>query len=90
MPVVYPWTRLYGWYDFASPDYRWFYNMLKVMSNAGANTPNETPIIPFVHYHRIFYPDPVDESVIQMSETAYKELLINRKALFFPFINVRA
>ena len=36
MPVVYTWQDIYGWYDFDVPDYRWFYNMLLVGSNAGA------------------------------------------------------
>jgi len=53
MPVVYPWARLFGWYDFADADYRWFYNMLRVASNAGESAPPSLPIIPFVHWHPI-------------------------------------
>ena len=53
MPVVYPWARLFGWYDFADADYRWFYNMLLVASNAGESAPPALPVIPFVHWHPI-------------------------------------
>ena len=35
MPVVYTWDKIWRWYDFDQVDYRWFYNMLKVCSNAG-------------------------------------------------------
>ena len=75
MPVVYPWARLFEWYDFASGDYRWFYNMLLVASNAGRHTDRAVPIIPFVHWHRVFYPKPADDAITQMSEQAYAELL---------------
>lgn len=75
MPVVYPWARLYPWYDYASGDFRWFYNMLLVASNAGRHTDRSVPIIPFVHWHTIYMPDPGDDSIKQMSEHAYKELL---------------
>ena len=50
MPVVYTWYRTFDWYDFDVLDYRWFYNMLRVGSNAGRHTPVETPIITFVHW----------------------------------------
>jgi hypothetical protein len=53
MPVVYPWRRTFDWYDYAETDYRWFYNMLLVASNAGEHTPAEIPIISFVHWHII-------------------------------------
>ncbi|MBT4484421.1 MAG: hypothetical protein HOC71_12180, partial [Candidatus Latescibacteria bacterium] len=53
MPVVYPWARLFSWYDFEDSDYRWFYNMLLVASNAGENTPSTIPVISFVHWHTI-------------------------------------
>ena len=82
MPVVYPWSWTYHWYDFDVPDYRWFYNMLKVGSNAGRHTPSETPIITFVHWHTVELGDavgaesrettPEDE---QISPWAYQELL---------------
>jgi len=75
MPVVYPWARLYPWYDFPSGDYRWFYNMLLVASNAGRHTDPSVPIIPFVHWHTIYMPDPGDDTITQMSDHAYQELL---------------
>ncbi|MAE62656.1 MAG: hypothetical protein CMJ18_00160 [Phycisphaeraceae bacterium] len=75
MPVVYPWARTWAWYDFEDGDYRWLYNMLKVGSNAAAHTDPRTPIIPFVHWHTVYEPDPDDPSIRQMSERAYQELL---------------
>jgi hypothetical protein len=75
MPVVYPWARLFGWYDFADPDYRWFYNMLLVASNAGESAPPSLPVIPFVHWHPIDaekYPDPEFKA---FSARNYQELL---------------
>jgi len=75
MPVVYPWARLFSWYDFEDPDYRWFYNMLLVASNAGRNTPSSVPIVSFVHWHVIDpekYPHP---RLTQFSEEKYRELL---------------
>jgi len=75
MPVVYPWARAFLWYDFESSDYRWFYNMLRVASNAGSHTSSEIPIISFVHFRPIYEPDPQDKSIRPMSRMAYKELL---------------
>jgi hypothetical protein len=75
MPVVYPWARLFGWYDFADADYRWFYNMLLVASNAGESAPADLPLIPFVHWHPINaekYPDPAFRP---FSARNYQELL---------------
>jgi hypothetical protein len=75
MPVVYPWARLFGWYDFAEADYRWFYNMLLVASNAGESAPPSLPVIPFVHWHPIDaakYPDPAFKP---FSAGNYQELL---------------
>ena len=43
MPVVYTWYPTFHWYDFEDTDYRWFYNMLKVGSNAGRHTPRMFP-----------------------------------------------
>lgn len=74
MPVVYTWRRIFDWYDYANTDYRWFYNMLLVASNAGRNTPAEIPIISFVHWHTI-ETKPPGEPVAQLSETMYQELL---------------
>jgi hypothetical protein len=75
MPVVYTWYRTFGWYDFANSDYRWFYNMLKVATNASKSAPADLPIITFVHWHTTAAPKEPDELVKQMSEGAYQELL---------------
>jgi hypothetical protein len=75
MPVVYTWAPTYTWYDFANSDYRWFYNMLLVASNAGMSTPSNIPIISFVHWHTIFASGQPDPEIIQMSEKSYQELL---------------
>ena len=75
MPVVYTWYPTYGWYDFADSDYRWFYNMLLVASNAGKHTSDDVPIIPFVHWHTTAPPETPDPSVPQMSAAKYQQLL---------------
>jgi hypothetical protein len=75
MPVVYTWYPTFGWYDFDNTDYRWFYNMLLVASNAGKHTPASTPIISFVHWHTTAPPEDADPSVKQLSAAAYQELL---------------
>ena len=75
MPVVYTWYPTYGWYDFDNSDYRWFYNMLLVASNAGRHTPAGTPLISFVHWHTTAPPKDADSDVKQMSAWAYQELL---------------
>jgi hypothetical protein len=71
MPVVYTWNPIFSWYDYANTDYRWFYNMLLVASNVGENTPDNVPIISFVHWHTI---EPAAETK-QLSEEKYQELL---------------
>ncbi len=75
MPVIYTWYRTFDWYDFEDGDYRWFYNMLKVASNAGKNTPANIPIISFVHWHTTSPPKNPAAHVTQFSEEAYQELL---------------
>ena len=75
MPVSYTWARTFNWYNFENTDYRWFYNMLLVASNAGKSTPREIPVITWVHWNTIFFPDEPDESIIQFSEDNYQELL---------------
>ena len=82
MPTVYPWNRIYDWYDYKITDYRWFYNMLLVASNAGQNTPVDVPVISFVHWHTINYDHPEGspvttpvEEIKQFSEEKYQELL---------------
>ncbi len=75
MPVVYTWYPTFNWYDFDDPDYRWFYNLLLVTSNAGKHTPAEVPIISFVHWHTTAPPPDRDPKVKQFSETNYRELL---------------
>ncbi len=75
MPVVYTWYNIYGSYPgFTNPDYRWFYNMLLVGSNAGASTPPGIPIATFVHWHTTAPPEGSPEAR-QMSAEAYGELL---------------
>ncbi len=84
MPVVYTWERIFDWYDYADTDYRWFYNMLLVASNAGQHTPPGVPIISFVHWHTIKSDSSADQAhlpeasvgqVQQFSEEKYQELL---------------
>jgi hypothetical protein len=75
MPVVYTWAPTYNWYNFDNSDYRWFYNMLLVASNAGKSTPPSVPIISFVHWHTIFASGNPDPAIKQMSEESYQELL---------------
>ena len=75
MPVMYPWSNIYLWYNFKNPDYRWFYNMLLVASNAGESTPHNIPIIGFVHYHTVFIGPKSKVEIKQMSSMAYKEAL---------------
>jgi hypothetical protein len=74
MPVVYTWERIFDWYDYADTDYKWFYNMLLVASNAGQHTPAETSVISFVHWHTI-EDDGVNSKTVQFSGEKYKELL---------------
>jgi len=78
MPTVYTWYRTWAWYDWDNGDYRWFYNLLLVASNAGEHTPAAVPIISFVHYTTTSPPRPpetADPGVKQFSTAAYKELL---------------
>lgn len=75
MPVVYTWYPIFTWYDFQNTDYRWFYNMLRVASNAGANTPPGTPIITFVHWHTTSPPQNPVADLRQFSAETYQELL---------------
>ena len=74
MPVVYTWGRIFDWYDYAETDYRWFYNMLLVASNAGKYTPPEIPVISFVHWHTIGTKYSSGKAK-QFSEEKYQELL---------------
>lgn len=75
MPVAYTWYPTWSWYDFDVPDYRWFYNMLLVASNAGRHAPANVPVISFVHWHTTAPPDSPDPAVQQFSQAAYQELL---------------
>jgi len=75
MPTVYPWYDIHGWYDFDDSDFRWFYNMLLVGSNAGESTSPDTPIITFVHWHTTEPPENPDPAVQQFSREKYTELL---------------
>ena len=73
MPVVYTWCPTFDWYDFENPDYRWFYNMLLVGSNAAKS--KTVPIGTFVHWHTTAPPERLDSSVVQFSEEKYQALL---------------
>ncbi len=78
MPVVYTWYPTFGWYDFHNPDYRWFYNMLLVASNAGQHAgkiSGEAPLISFVHWHTTAAPEDADPETKQFSASMYQELL---------------
>jgi len=75
MPVVYPWSRIYNWYDFENSDYRWFYNMLKNASSAARSTPDKIPVISFVHWHTIAEGSTPDPAIKQLSSGSYQELL---------------
>ncbi len=82
MPVVYPWSWTYDWYDFDMPDYRWVYNMLKVASNAAEYRHKDIPLITFVHWHTVNVgrnvgdgPEEGGATAPQLSEWAYQELL---------------
>jgi len=75
MPVVYTWCDIFNWYDFENTDYRWFYNMLLVASNAGKSTPQNIPVISFVHWNTVFDGSKHDSDIIQMSRENYQELL---------------
>ncbi len=75
LPVVYTWYPTYTWYDFTDPDYRWFYNLLLVASNAAEHTPRETPLAAFVHWHTTSAPSAPDPDVRQFSAEAYQDLL---------------
>jgi hypothetical protein len=74
MPVVYTWRRIFDWYDWSDTDYRWFYNMLLVASNAGEHTPADVPVISFVHWHTI-ESKPATNKAKQFSAEKYQELL---------------
>jgi hypothetical protein len=75
MPTVYTWYPTFQWYDFSDPDYRWFYNMLLVATNAAQHTPEDIPIISFVHRTTTSPPKEPDPEVKQFSEEKYRELL---------------
>lgn len=74
MPVVYTWGRIFDWYDYDQTDYRWFYNLLLIASNAGKHTPPEIPIISFVHWHTVGSKYSSGKAK-QFSEGKYQELL---------------
>ncbi len=75
MPVVYTWYPTFGWYDYANPDYRWFYNLLQNGTNAAKSTAPHVPVVSFVHWHTTSPPKQADPAVKQMSAPAYQELL---------------
>ena len=74
-PVLYTWYSSYVTYDYKDTDWRWFYNLMLVASNAGQHTPAATPLISFVHWHTTAPPQNPDPSVQQFSEEKYQEML---------------
>jgi len=75
MPVVYTWYPTFGWYDFPDPDFRWFYNMLLVATNACKSAGDTVPIISWLHWHTTSPPPEPDPNVKQLSEEKYQELI---------------
>jgi hypothetical protein len=75
MPVVYTWYATPTWYDFASSDYRWFYNLLLVASKSGEHKAATAPSIPFVHWHTTAPQKEPDPAVRQFNAEKYQELL---------------
>ncbi|NLO08182.1 MAG: hypothetical protein GX131_20345 [candidate division WS1 bacterium] len=74
-PVVYTWYATWSWYPaWDNDDYRWFYNLLKVGTNAGRHTPQDVPLITWLHWHTTAPPKDAPP-VPQMSEWAYQELI---------------
>ncbi|MFO7948291.1 MAG: hypothetical protein R6V19_15925 [Armatimonadota bacterium] len=74
-PVCYTWYRTFDWYpEFENDDYRWFYNMLLVGTNAAENTPQDVPLINWVHWHTTAPPSDA-APVPQFSQEKYVELL---------------
>lgn len=75
MPVIYTWYPTFSWYDFADLDYRWFYNMLLVGTNAGQHASKDVPVMPFVHWTTTAPPEDPSPEVVQFSKQRYQELL---------------
>ncbi len=75
IPVIYTWYPTFGWYDFADPDYRWFYNMLLEGSSTGRNTPTSVPLVTFVHWTTTAPPEHPDPRTLQFSPEKYQDLL---------------
>lgn len=74
-PVAYTWYDIFNWYDFDNPDYRWFYNLLLVASNACEHTPRDVPVITWLHWHTTAPPPKPDPDVRQFSEEKYQEVI---------------
>lgn len=76
MPVIYAWSPIYNYYTFDNKEYRWFYNMLLEGTSTGQKTPQQIPLIPFVHFTPIkLSPQDLPEGYAALSEAKYKELL---------------
>lgn len=75
MPVLYPWSRAWGWYDVQPADFRWAYAFLLEASIAGRATPPSVPLIPFVHWQPIAERGTLPGGIVPLSETAYREIL---------------
>jgi len=72
MPVVYGWGPTYGWFDYKDGQFRWFQNMLSVLSNCTAHRPDGVPIVSWVNR---FVDMETPEGASPLSEENYKELL---------------
>ena len=75
MPVLYTWSRMWRWYDFEDPDYRWFRPMLLEGSSCARSTPAGLPIVAFVHWHTTVPPTPPDPAMKQFTVEGYQEFL---------------
>ena len=75
MPVLYPWSRIWGWYDREPPDFRWTYAFLAEASIAGRHTPPSIPLIPFVHWQPVAERGTLPAGIVPLSEPAYREIL---------------
>lgn len=75
MPVIYTWFRFFNDYYFEEKEYRWFYPLLKEATSVGKNTPENIPIITFVHWQTVEKPKEVPEGFVPLSREKYKELL---------------
>lgn len=75
MPVIYTWYRFFNDYKFKEKEYRWFYPLLKEGTSVGKNTPQNIPIVSFVHWQTVLKPKELPVDFFPLSREKYKELL---------------